>query len=173
MNKFALTFVIILITGLAISGQKPAATDADEKAVRERFEDLIRGIENSSVDGVTDVYWKSENTLYFNNNGTVTRGWEQDRKNREARYPKASKVKLEINDLRVTMLGSTGALVTCLWKQSQDFDSQAEAATGRMTLVFKKFGKDWKIIHLHTSPDRPDPSRIAPSERERIEDSKQ
>ena len=38
------------------------------------------------------------------------------------------------------------------------------AATGRMTIVFRRVGKDWKAIHLHTSPDKPDATRVMPSE---------
>ncbi len=60
-----------------------------------------------------------------------------------------------------------GALVSCQWKQTQDFEANPETASGRMTLVFKKTGKDWKIVHLHTSPDMPKADRpLFPSERE-------
>lgn len=140
---------------------------ADEKAVRTVFEDLLAGIRNSNVDAVTGVYWNSPQMLYFNSNGSITLGWEQDRKNREARYPKTSNVKLEAKDVRVTLLGADGALVTCLWKQTQEYEANPETAQGRMTLVFKKMGKDWKVIHLHTSPSQPSVDRpVLPSERE-------
>ena len=98
---------------------------------------------------------------------TITLGWDQDRKNRESRYPKTSNVKLDAKDVRVTMLGSEGALVTCLWKQTQDYEAVSESAQGRMTLVFKKIGKDWKVIHLHTSPSAPSAERpVFPSEKQ-------
>ena len=46
-------------------------------------------------------------------------------------------------------------------------NGKLESASGRMTLVFKQIGKDWKIIHIHTSPDNPDATRpVLPSERE-------
>ncbi|MGI8493726.1 MAG: YybH family protein [Pyrinomonadaceae bacterium] len=139
----------------------------DEKAVRDTFEDLLNGIRNSNVDAVTNVYWNSPQMLYFNSNGSITLGWDQDRKNRESRYPKTSNVKLDVSQVRVTMLGSEGALITCLWKQTQDYEAVPESAAGRMTLVFKKFGKDWKVIHLHTSPTTPSADRpVLPSERE-------
>jgi ketosteroid isomerase-like protein len=91
--------------------------------------------------------------------------WEgRLRKNRESSYRDAKDVKLDVRDLSITMLGRDGALVTCLWMQSQTYKGAPETATGRMTLVFKRVGKDWKAIHLHTSPDRADPSRVLPSE---------
>jgi ketosteroid isomerase-like protein len=133
-------------------------------AVLAAFESLLNGIRKSNVKMVTDVYWNSPRLVLFNNNGTVTRGWEQMRKNRESSYPEIKDVKLEVRDVSVTMLGRDGALVTALWTQSQTYKDTPETATGRMTIVFRRFGTDWKAIHLHTSPDKPDPSRVLPSE---------
>jgi hypothetical protein len=128
------------------------------------FEQLLNGIRKADVKMVTGVYLNSPNLILFNNNGTVTRGWEQMRKNRESSYPDVKDVKLDVRDLAVTMLGRDGAVVTCLWTQSQTYKDVPESATGRMTLVFKRVGKDWKAVHLHTSPDKQDPSRVLPSE---------
>ncbi len=128
------------------------------------FERLLNGIRKADVKVVSGVYLNSPSLILFNNNGTVTRGWEQMRKNRESSYPDIKDVKLDVRDLAVTMLGRDGAVVTCLWTQSQTYKDVPETATGRMTLVFKRVGKDWKAVHLHTSPDKPDPSRVLPSE---------
>jgi len=65
------------------------------------------------------------------------------------------------------MLGKDSAYVSCKWKQQQEYSGKLESASGRMTLVFKLIGKDWKVIHLHTSPDNPDATRpVLTSERE-------
>ena len=128
------------------------------------FERLLNGIRKTDVKVVTGIYWNSPGLILFNNNGTVTRGWEQMRKNRESSYPDIKDVKLDVRDLAVTMLGRDGAVVTCQWTQSQTYKNAPETATGRMTLVFKRVGRDWKAVHLHTSPDKPDPSRVLPSE---------
>ena len=128
------------------------------------FNALVDGIRKANVKMVTGVYLNSPRLLLFNNNGTVTRGWEQLRINRESSYPSMKNVKLEVKDVQITMLGRDGAVLTCLWNQSQTYQETPETASGRMTLVFKRTGKDWKAVHLHTSPDKPDPSRIMPSE---------
>ena len=128
------------------------------------FNALLDGIRKANVKMVTGVYLNSPRLLLFNNNGTVTRGWEQLRINRESSYPSLKDVKLEVKDVQITMLGRDGALLTCLWNQSQTYQETPETASGRMSLVFKRTGKDWKAVHLHTSPDKPDPSRIMPSE---------
>jgi ketosteroid isomerase-like protein len=142
-----------------------AATETPgSQSVVAAFNALINGIRHADAKAVTGVYLNSPRLILFNSNGTVTRGWDQLRRNRESSYRETKDVKLDVRDLSITMLGKDGAVVSCLWTQSQTFKGNAETATGRMTLVFKRVGKDWKAIHLHTSPDRPDPSRVLPSE---------
>lgn len=146
---------------------KPRVTTAEtpgSQSVIAAFNELINGIRHADAKAVTNVYLNSPRLILFNSNGTVTRGWEQLRRNRESSYRDLKDVKLDVRDLSITMLGRDGAVVSCLWTQAQTYRGTPETATGRMTLVFKRVGKDWKAIHLHTSPDRPDPSRVLPSE---------
>lgn len=146
---------------------KPKVATAEtpgSQSVIAAFNALTNGIRRADAKAVTSVYLNSPRLILFNSNGTVTRGWEQLRRNRESSYRDSKDVKLDVRDLSITMLGRDGAVVSCLWTQSQTFRGTPETATGRMTLVFKRVGKDWKAIHLHTSPDRPDPSRVLPSE---------
>jgi hypothetical protein len=138
--------------------------DPTSKDVLDTFHALLDGIRAANVNAVTGVYWNSPQLVLFNNNGTVTKGWEQMRKNRESSYPNMKDVKLDVRDERVQMLGRDGAVVTCLWTQSQTYKDSPETATGRMTVVFRHIGTTWKAVHLHTSPDAPDPSRLLPSE---------
>jgi len=147
---------------------KPATTTAAEtpgsQAVVAAFNALLDGIRKADVKAVSDVYWNDPRLSLFNNNGSVTKGWEQMRRNRESSYKDVKDVKLTCRDRSITMLGRDGAVATCLSTQSQTFRGEPETAAGRMTLVFRRVGKDWKAIHLHTSPDRPEPTRIPPSE---------
>jgi ketosteroid isomerase-like protein len=128
------------------------------------FNKLLDGVRHANVKEVTSVYWNSPRLSLFNNNGTVTKGWEQLRKNRESSYPDVKDVKLDVHDVSVTMLGRDAAVVTCLWNQSQSYKGEPESASGRMTLIFKYVGKDWKVIHLHTSPEAPNAATVMPSE---------
>ena len=138
---------------------------APGRAVREAFDSLVDGIRRADAEAVMKLYWNSPQLNIFNNNGTVTKGWAQVKSNRESLYAKVSDVKLDVRDVRVRMIGAAGAVVTCLWEQSQTADGQPEHATGRLSIVYQKVGAEWKIVHTHTSPDRPDPSRLLPSER--------
>lgn len=133
-------------------------------AVLAAFNNLIDGIRHADPRAAINAYQNSPRLVLFNYNGTVTKSWDQLKANREASYPHMKDVKLEVKDLRVTMLGRDSALITCQWTQSMTFRGTPETDTGRMTIVFRKVGKDWKAIHLHTSPDNPDPSRVPASE---------
>jgi ketosteroid isomerase-like protein len=128
------------------------------------FNSLLDGIRHANVKAATGAYQNTPRLVLFNYNGTVTRGWEQLKQNREGSYPEMKDVRLDVKDLRVTMLGREAALITCQWTQSMTFRGTPETDTGRMTIVFRKVGHDWKAIHLHTSPDKPDPARVPPSE---------
>jgi len=139
-------------------------TTAPSTGVLAAFDKIVEGIRRSDVDLYMGGYWNSSTLVLFNYNGTVTRGWDQLKRNRESSFPQSKDVKLDVRDRHVTMLGRDGAVVTCLWTQSQTFNGQPDTASGRMTLVFKRAGNDWKAVHLHTSPDKPDPSRIPASE---------
>jgi len=147
------------------SKSTPAAGQvAPSSAVLAAFNNLLDGIRHADVKAATGAYQNTPRLVLFNYNGTVTRGWDQLKQNREASYPEMKDVKLDVRDLRVTMLGRDAALITCQWTQSLSFRGTPETDSGRMTIVFRKVGKDWKAIHLHTSPDRPDPTRIPASE---------
>ncbi|MDX6383307.1 MAG: SnoaL-like domain [Blastocatellia bacterium] len=128
------------------------------------FNNLLDGIRHADVKQATGAYQNTARLVLFNFNGSVTKGWDQLKANREASYAEMKDVKLDVRDVRVTMLGRDAALITCVWTQSMSFRGTPETDSGRMTIVFRKVGKDWKAIHLHTSPDRPDPSRIPASE---------
>lgn len=156
-------------TGTATPTPKPKSTPAASQAapssaVLAAFNSLLDGIRHVDVKAATGAYQDSPRLILFNYNGSVTRGWDQLKQNREASYPEMKDVKLDVRDLRVTMMGRDAALITCLWTQSMTFRGTPETDTGRMTIIFRKVGKDWKAIHLHTSPDRPDPARIPQSE---------
>jgi ketosteroid isomerase-like protein len=170
MNKFAIFSFIILALTFSAFGQKTKPTPAKvdpAKDVRAAFDRLVEGIRQADAAKVMSVYNKTEDILFFNNNGSVTRGWETMKANREASYKNTANVTLETTGVRVEMLGKDAAYLTCKWKQTQEYNGKVEVASGRMTLVFKLVGKDWKVMHLHTSPDNPDASRpVFPSERE-------
>ena len=167
MKNFAFINFLILVLAFTAFGQKKTTVKADPaKDVRAAFDRLVEGIEQNDADKVMSVYENSDRTLFFNNNGSATIGWETMRQNRESLYDKTKNVSLDVTGVRVEMLGPRAAYVSCKWKQAQEYEGKLEQASGRMTLVFRLIGKDWKIVHAHTSPDNPPSTRpVLPSER--------
>jgi ketosteroid isomerase-like protein len=162
MKKFVLIFAGMLMIAAPALGQKAAAGAGKvdpAKGVRDAFERLLEGIKQVDADKVMSVYENSGRTLFFNNNGSVTLGWDTMNSNRKSLYEKTKNVSIETEGVRVEMLGKTAAYVSCTWKQSQEFEGKLETAAGRMTLIFRLIGKDWKIVHAHTSPSRPLPTQ--------------
>lgn len=141
-----------------------AAASAAERDVRATFDALLRAIEKTDVEAVMNFYWNSPQLLIYNNNGTVTRGWAQVHENLASSYPELKDVKLAARDVRVQLLGTDAALLSCLWTQTQEYRGTPESNSGRMTLLFRRTGGAWKIAHRHTSPDAPDQSRLPASE---------
>lgn len=168
MKRSAFSAIILIVCVSFAFGQKAVAGKVDpSKGVREAFDRLTEGIKQVDAEKVMAAYEKSDRLLIFNNNGTATLGWDNVKSNVDATYAKVKNVTLEITGLRVEMLGKTAAYVTCKWKQTQEYDGKLESSSGRMTLTYKLIGKDWKISHRHTSPDKPDATRpVFPSERD-------
>ena len=148
----------------ATGGGGKTSAAGPSTAVLAAFDKIVEGIRKANVDLYMSGYDNEPTLILFNYNGTVTKGWDQLKKNRESSVPQIKDVKLDIRDKHVQMLGRDGAVVTCLWTQTQTYNGQADTASGRMTLVFKRVGTTWKAVHLHTSPDKPDPSRVPASE---------
>lgn len=170
MKNFAFVLFFVLTFSFSAFAQKtnkPLVVKPEpKKEVEAVFNRLVEGIKQADAAKVMSVYQNSPDILFFNNNGSVTRGWEQMRTNRESSYKNVANVSLEITGKNIEMLGKDAAYLTCKWKQTQEYNGKLETALGRMTLVFKLIGKDWKVLHLHTSPDNPDPNRpVFPSER--------
>ena len=169
MKHFLIFLAAMMLMTVGGYAQKAAAGSAKvepTKEVRDAFDRLIEGIRQVDSNKVMSVYEKNENNLFFNNNGSVTRGWQTMKENRDSSYTRTKNVSIETTGVRVEMLGANAAYVTCKWKQDQEFDGKLESAAGRMTLVFKRFGKEWKIVHLHTSPENPPANRpVLDSER--------
>jgi ketosteroid isomerase-like protein len=165
--KTILFIAILLLASVTAFSQKAAVGRVDPaKGVRDALDRLVDGIKQVDVEKVMSSYEKSDRLLIFNNNGTVTMGWDNVRSNVTSSYAKLSNVTLDLTGVRVEMLGKTAAYVSCKWKQSQENNGVLENASGRMTLIFKLVGNDWKISHRHTSPDNPDATRpVFPSER--------
>lgn len=98
------------------------------------------------LEGYMQGYWKNEKMMFIGKNGP-TYGWQKTLENYKKSYPTKEKMgNLYFSDLKIDMLGKKYAHVFGRWKLERKEDTLG----GIYTLVFQKFGKDWKIISDHT-----------------------
>ncbi|MDX6559323.1 MAG: hypothetical protein QOF72_2372, partial [Blastocatellia bacterium] len=96
------------------AAQRPKSTQASgqiapSSSVQAAFNNLLDGIRHADVKAAAGAYQNTPRLVLFNYNGSVTRGWDQLKQNREASYPEMKDVKLDTRDLRITMLGRDAA----------------------------------------------------------------
>jgi ketosteroid isomerase-like protein len=87
--------------------------------------------------------------------GQIMRGWDAIRSAFDSITGAEGKYKVSTGSVDIVPLGPSYALAltsTILTVKSGDQEAQLR---GAMTLVFKKIGGDWKIIHDHTSTITP------------------
>ena len=94
-------------------------------------------------------YWNSPELTFFSG-AKETRGWQATLERYRATYssPSHEMGKLDFSDLRIEMLGPEAAFVRGAWHLTMPDGKNPQ---GRFTLIFRKFGDGWKIIHDHTS----------------------
>jgi ketosteroid isomerase-like protein len=166
MKKTVFLFIAIATLAAIAPAQKATAKVDPAKAVRAAFDRFIEGIRQVDAVKVMDAYEQSPRLLVFNNNGSATIDYATVKSNTESTYAKLRNVAIDVTGVRVEMLGPAAAYVSCKWTQSQENEGKVETASGRMTLVYKLINKEWKIVHRHTSPDNPGPTRpVMDSER--------
>src|ERR1700733_4959693 len=122
-KKVIFLSLIILAFSFSAFAQKGAAAAAKTdpaKDVRAVFDRLVEGIKQADAAKVMSTYEKTEDILFFNNNGTATNGWENMRANREASYKNVKNVTLDTTGVKVKMLGADAAYITCKWAQQQE-----------------------------------------------------
>jgi len=107
---------------------------------------------DGDIDGFMETYWKSED-LTFSSSGKTTRGWQATLDNYKTSYPRDKMGALTFDGLEVTMLSEEAALVLGKWHLSipQKEEAVDEKKDGNFSLVLRKLGGTWKIIHDHSS----------------------
>ena len=99
------------------------------------------------IDKFMQHYWQSE-TLTFSSAGQTTRGWRATIQRYRERYPSPDDMgQLEFDQLEVTPLGGSAAMVLGRWQLQRENTPDS----GNFTLVVRKIDDRWLIIHDHTS----------------------
>ena len=132
--------------------EQPTAMDDDpnsmEASIRQVLQTQQLAWNAGDIDQFMESYWKSED-LTFSSGGKLTRTWRGTLESYKERYPSRRDMgKLSFLNLDVTPLGVESALVLGEWQLSR----VSLDLGGNFTLVFRRLGDKWVIVHDHT-PD--------------------
>ncbi|USD37569.1 DUF4440 domain-containing protein [Ferrimonas sp. SCSIO 43195] len=134
---------LLVLIGLLIS-PLTLASEADIRAVLAQQQAAWN---RADIEGYMQGYWHSEQ-LRFVSSGKIKYGWDNTLKGYQARYPDAATMGKLLFELEtVQMLSEDAALVVGRWQLLRKKDQPA----GEFTLIFKKIGDNWRIVHDHTS----------------------
>src|SRR5262245_19999616 len=145
--------VLLTTVARAMGASTPAA---DEKEIRAVLDAEVTAWNKGDLDGFMAGYWNDEK-LTFISGGGITNGWKATKERYEKRYKADGKEmgNLTFSELHVELLGPNAAMMRGKFELvfEKEKDDKKKKASGRFTLILRKFPDGWKVTHDHTSAD--------------------
>lgn len=154
----------ILVPGALLAGALSGCRIEVEEDETGSLPEYVHGMLEASasawnrgdLDRFMEHYVRSASTTYLGEGGLLT-GYEAIRDHYAPRFASgADRDSLRFEDVRARWLGGIDGLVTARWVL---YDAAGTIASGPFTLVLRRTGTGWKIVHDHSSSD---PSPAAP-----------
>jgi ketosteroid isomerase-like protein len=133
----------ILMFVLASCSSEPEPT----MAVRAVIEAQQAAWNRGDIDGFMNGYEHSD-TITFISGDQLTRGWQTVLERYKKRYSSPGLMgTLTFSDIEIQPLAPSYVLADGRWKLALN----SESPHGRFTLIFRRAGNDWRIIHDTTT----------------------
>jgi len=151
MNRWAGSLVVLGVASSAwaqadarIAGARNA--DAGIRAVLDK---QVEAWNRGDLEGFMAGYWNSPD-LVFQSGATRTRGWQATLERYRQRYQADGKEmgRLRFDELDVQLLSADAAFIRGRWHLTMKDGSEPG---GLFTLLARRIGGEWKIVHDHTS----------------------
>lgn len=137
--KYAALFLLLFLV-------KPAGAQ-DRQLILDVLDRQTASWNQGDLEAFMQDYWKSDSLLYVGKSGPRY-GWENALAGYKKGYPdKAAMGTLSFTILKVDFITRKDAFVLGRWHLKREHDEPE----GYFTLIFKKFGKAWKIVSDHSS----------------------
>jgi ketosteroid isomerase-like protein len=143
--------VVVLLLGLVVLVTGACSfTSSDRRAIEGVLAEQSAAWNHGDLDGFLRAYEPSQQ-LIFTSVGAIRRGFAEARARYLERYGarKETMGHLEFEILDIRGLDRRGAVVLGRWRLTETEESGA----GVFTLVFRREGRGWYIVHDHTSVD--------------------
>ena len=128
--------------------QAIGSKDSLERELEELLENQVSAWNDGNLVKFMDTYWKSPK-LTFSSGGKTNFGWQATLDNYKKAYPTPEKMgKLHFEKLTVSRIEAGSALVLGNWHLRM---ADGQERDGNFSLVIRKFGERWEIIHDHSS----------------------
>ena len=153
MPMLSLIAVGVLLFAGPVSGQTETKHDqktvsADLNSIESILLKQVKAWNDGDLEKFMDTYWKSDK-LTFSSGGKTTYGWKATLDNYKKSYaPPKEMGHLHFDGLEISMIESNSALVLGRWHLKMKDVTKRD---GNFSLVVKKMGSSWKIIHDHSS----------------------
>lgn len=142
--------LVLFMAFIAVAGSLKAQSKAlSESQIRLALKMQEEAWNRGDLEGFMQAYWKNDSLLFIGSRGP-TYGWQTTLENYRKSYPDGQAMgKLVFEIKKLNILDQSHAFVVGTWllKRSQDQPS------GYFSLLWKKFGKEWKIIADHSSSE--------------------
>ncbi|HUL76397.1 MAG TPA: nuclear transport factor 2 family protein [Vicinamibacteria bacterium] len=126
-----------------------AAAPPVSAAVRGVLDAQVEAWNRKDLEGFMAGYWRSPD-LVFCSGTTVTRGWDATLARYRKRYQSEGHEmgRLRFDAVEVVPLGEDAALARGAWRL---VTSDGKEPHGLFTLILRRVGGAWRIVHDHTS----------------------
>ena len=136
-----LVAVMVATVGDAVQGE-----DTNVAAVRAVLDAQAAAWNRGDIDGYMDGYARDETTIFISGD-SITRGWKTVLDRYKRNYDTREKMgTLAFTELEIKPLGDL-YIATGRWQLTR----QGDTPRGRFTLILRRTGAGWRIIHDHTS----------------------
>jgi len=138
MKKFILFITLLFISFVSFS---------QETEIKDLLETQRQNWNKGDINSYMQGYLKSDSLLFIDRNGP-TYGWQKNLAIYQKVYPDKTNMGFLTFDIKeVRMIDKTHSFVLGAWHIKTEKDEQQ----GYFTLLFQKFGNEWKIIVDHSS----------------------
>ncbi|WP_224487838.1 YybH family protein [Robertkochia flava] len=145
--KFKVLILWLFLGPLTLVNAQESLKESDKNAIEAVLKMQEEAWNTADIDAFMEGYWKSEDLAFVGSGGGVF-GWEATKARYQKNYPDAAamgELRFEIIKMQQVNEGVAQVIGKFI------LDRENETLSGFFTLVWRKFGDQWRIVSDHTS----------------------